>query len=153
MRTRFALVIVTLAAVVSACGSSSSPSATGTNGTTTPAVPTPSISIPAGISFDCARYLNTAQHISQATSNMFTGSAADFTAAMNALEAEFAALKNGAPSDVKSALDEMASAMTDIAKIRANPSAADQARLQSLATKLPVDGRKITAYIAGKCGH
>ncbi|MCW2856815.1 MAG: hypothetical protein JWR52_2430 [Marmoricola sp.] len=150
MRTRFALVIVAIAAVASACGSSS-PSATGTTGTTTPAVPTPSISIPAGVGLDCAKYVHTSQQISQATSKMFTGTVADFTTAMNVLKAEFAALKDGAPSDVKAALDDMTSAMTDIGKIRANPSSADQSHLQTLAQKMPLDGQKIAAYIATKC--
>jgi hypothetical protein len=153
MRTRFALPVVALAAVLSACGGSNSPSAQSTTGTTTPAVATPSISLPAGVSFDCARYVHTASQISAATRNMFTGTAADFDTAANALKAEFAALKDGAPSDVKTALDDMASAMTDIGKIRANPSASNQSQLQQLATKLPTDGQKISAYIAGRCGH
>lgn len=152
MRTRFALVIVALAAVASACGGSSSPSTAPTTGATTP-VSTPTISIPSGGNFDCAKYVNTSAQISRATANMFTGSVADFDTALNALKAEFNAFKAGAPSDIQSAADDMISAMTDIGKIRANPSSADQSHLQSLATKLPADGQKIAAYIASKCGH
>lgn len=152
MRTRFALVIVALAAVASACGSSSSPSSSPTTGTTTP-VSTPSISIPSGGSFDCAKYVNTSAQISRAMANSFTGSVADFDTELNALKAEFNSFKDGAPSDIKSAVDDMISLMTDIGKIRANPSSADAAHLQSLSAKLPVDGQKIAAYIASKCGH
>ncbi len=152
MRTRFALVIVALAAVASACGGSSSPSTAPTTGTTTP-VSTPTISIPSGGNFDCAKYVNTSAQISRAMANSFSGSVADFDTALNALKSEFNAIKDGAPSDVKSAIDDMVSAMTDIGKIRANPSSADASHLQTLAAKMPTDGAKISAYIASKCGH
>lgn len=149
MRRGFVLVIAATAAVLSGCGSSSNTPAAG--GSTTPTASTPTVSVPVGASFDCAKYVHTSQQISEATAKMFSGSVADFNTAMNALDAEFAGLKDGAPSDVKAALDDMTSVLRDIGNIRAHPTTADQSHLQSLATKLPTDGAKIAAYITTKC--
>ncbi|MCW2787380.1 MAG: hypothetical protein JWP74_3897 [Marmoricola sp.] len=146
MRARIALVVV-LVAVLSACGSSSSSDtkkadSTPTSGTT---------SVPGGSSLDCAKFANTAEQMSAAAQKAFTGSADSLTAGLKALDAEFNALKQGAPADVKSAIDDLTSAFSQIAKIRANPTAANASNLQKLSARLPTDDQKIAAYITTKC--
>lgn len=150
MRLSLGIVALVLAASLSACGSSSGAKASDT-ATTPAATGTPTVTVPAGGSLDCAKYVNTASQIAKAEANMFSGSASDFSTALDALKAEFSALKSGAPSDVQAAIDDLTSALADIAKMRANPTTADQAHLQALATKLPTDGQKISAYIATSC--
>lgn len=152
MRPRHAILVLALVAGLAGCGSGSNNTSSDTKTTSTP-VTTPHVTVPTnGLGhLDCAKYAQTSAQISAAAAKMFTGTAADFAAATNLLKTELAGLKDGAPSDVKAAIDDLTSALVDIGKIRANPTTADQAHLQALAGKLPADGQKISAYVAATC--
>ncbi|RNL61332.1 hypothetical protein EFK50_18420 [Nocardioides marmoriginsengisoli] len=103
------------------------------------------------IAVDCGKFNDTAKKIVDAQTKMFTGSESDVEDAVKVLDAQLDALKDGAPDDVKDALDNLSAAFADIVELRKNPNGEAQTRLATLGQKLAADGQKISAYIISKC--
>ncbi len=137
-----------LAAALTACGGGSSPSASKTPANpatrlTTPAAPLTDVTIP------CANFQAAASKIAAAEAKLYSANSG--VATLDALAAELGKLKDGAPSDVKAAIDDLVSAFRSAEAVLKNPTAQGQAQLASLGQKLSADGQKITAYVTSKC--
>jgi hypothetical protein len=101
------------------------------------------------VTISCPEFADTANKITEAQEALYSGSGG--AAAVDTLEAELAALKQGAPADVRAALGDLSAAFRDAQQIMAHPSAEGSAELADLSKKLSADGQKITAYITAKC--
>lgn len=137
-----------LAAALAGCGGSSSPSASKSPSNpatrlTTPSAPLTAVAIP------CANFQAAASKIAAAEAKLYGSSGS--VATLDALSTELNKLKDGAPSDVQSALDDLISAFRSAETIIKNPTAQGQAQLASLGQKLSADGQKIAAYVTSKC--
>lgn len=97
----------------------------------------------------CAAFADTASKIADAQKDLYTKSgAAD---AVDKLAGELGELKDGAPADVKRAIDDLVDAFRTAADVLENPTSAGQAELAKLAGKLSEAGQKVTAYVTAKC--
>lgn len=134
MRVREAIFAFVLVAALSACGGDpeSSPSAELTE-----------------ITLSCAKFDDTAKKITDAQAALYSGTGS--TEAIDTLEAELSALKDGAPADVRTALTDLGAAFRDAEEILDKPTPKNTAKLAELAQKLSDDGQKITAYITAEC--
>lgn len=97
----------------------------------------------------CDKYAGTARKITDAQAELYGGTGS--TEAIDTLVGELDALKDGAPKDVKAALDEMGDAFRKAQEVMKDPSRASTAELADLGPKLSEDSQKITAYIVAKC--
>jgi len=142
-----AVLATVLAAALTACGGGGDDKPTG--GSTRLGTPAPSATESV---IDCDKYNDTAQKIVEAQQELFAGSGGS-TEALDSLHAEMDALKKGAPSDVKDAIDELDEAFAKVQEIIANPSSATEAQqeLAAMGPKLSADGQTITTYIVSKC--
>jgi hypothetical protein len=152
-----ALLVVVLGLVLGACSSDPEsgdpPSPSDSPSSDSPSSPTLTTedSVPlTEITIDCPEFAEVAQKLTAAQTALYDGSGTP--AVMDDLIAELAALKEGAPAGVQTALDKMAEAFRDAAEILANPTAENQARLAELGPKLADAGQKITAYFTSQCG-
>jgi hypothetical protein len=150
VRLRFALLAVVLATVLTACGGGSGSTSPRGSDPATRLGPTPTASL-TPVTVPCKRYAGIAQEIATAETKLYSaGSGADD--ALSSLVAELQKLKDGAPADVRSALDDLSSAFATARSELAAPTQAGTAKLKALATRLSADGQKITAYIVSTCG-
>lgn len=108
---------------------------------------TPSESVTETV-LDCDKYSDTAAKIAAAQSELYTSGGAD---ALAALKTELDALKDGAPSDVKAAVDELETGFEKVQEIIRNPTSEGQSELAEMAPKLSADGQKVSAYIVSQC--
>lgn len=100
---------------------------------------------------DCDKYADTAEKIVKAQQELYAGSGGS-TEALDSLKAEMDALKDGAPADVRAAIDELNDAFRTVQEIIANPTAEDaQQELAEMGPKLEADGQKISTYIVSQC--
>jgi len=146
MRLRSAILGVALAIVLTSCGGGGDddePSAVNTR------LGAPSESV-TETTIDCAKFNDTAQKIVRAQQEMFAGSGGS-TEALDSLTTQLDALKEGAPGDVKAAIDELESAFEKVHEVIQNPNSEAQAELAEMAPKLSADGQKITTYIVSQC--
>ena len=147
MRHRAGILSVALAIVLAGCGGGGDddqkPSAKETR------LGTPSTSV-TETTLDCAKYNDTAQKIVQAQQELFAGSGGS-TEALDSLKAQLDALKDGAPGDVKAAIDELETAFEKVQEAIENPTSEAQAELAEMAPKLSADGQKISTYIVSQC--
>ncbi|MFL6022285.1 MAG: hypothetical protein ACJ72O_03025 [Marmoricola sp.] len=146
MRVRAGILVVVLAASVTACGGGGDdkvPSAGSTRLSTPKSTPTESV-------LDCAKYNDTAQKIVRAQQELFSGSHGD-TKALDDLKASMDGLKDGAPSNVRAAVDELNQAFDKVQEIMSQPTSEAQQELAEMAPKLSTDGQTITAYIVSQC--
>lgn len=134
MRVREAIFAAVLVASLSACGGDpeSSPSDELTE-----------------ITLACEKFDDTAKKITDAQASLYSGTGS--TEAIDTLEAELSALKDGAPADVRTALTDLSAAFRDAEQILEKPTPENTAKLAAVAQKLSDDGQKITAYIASEC--
>jgi hypothetical protein len=83
-----------------------------------------------------------------------TGNAGDFGALKTALAQEvsaFQGLDNGAPAEVKPAIDDIITGLQSAESAVSDPNNPDLSKLSGLATKLPGDITKLTTYAAANC--
>lgn len=151
MGARMGIVVVVLAAALSACTddpessprSGPEPSPEPTSQSTAPEAPLTEVTVP------CPEFADTAQRIADAQAALYSG-AGDNTA-IDDLEAELDALKEGAPPDVQAALTDIGAGFRDAAELLEDPTPKNKARLADLASTLAAAGQKITGYITSKC--
>jgi hypothetical protein len=146
MRVRAGILVVVLAAALTACGGGGSDKKP-TAGSTRLGTPSAHLT---QIALDCAKYADTAQKIVAAQQELYTGSGGS-TAALDALKSQMNGLKDGAPDNVKAAVDELNQAFEKVQQIIASPSTAAQQQLAQMAPKLAADGQTITTYIVSQC--
>jgi hypothetical protein len=102
------------------------------------------------VTVDCPQFEEAAQRITVAQTALYDGSGG--AEAIDDLVAELEALKEGAPKEIKTALDDLAAAFRDAAAILSNPTPKSQAELAEVSEKLSADSQKITAYFTSECG-
>jgi hypothetical protein len=154
VRVRFGIIALVLIPVLAACGgtdkkagddpSSAAPTKADPSLLATPTNPLTEITVP------CAKFQAAAREIIAAQTKIYSAATGD-DGAVTKLVDELNALKDGAPSDVKSALSDLADAFKAIGQLGSRPTAELQAKMTELAPKLSADGQKITAYITSKC--
>lgn len=110
----------------------------------------PSDGPPSEVTVDCPEFEDTARKIVDAQASLYT--AAGDPEAIDDLVAELDALKEGAPEDVRTALDDMGTAFRDAAELLEEPTAQSRAELVALAPGLSDAGRTITEYVQEQCG-
>jgi anion-transporting ArsA/GET3 family ATPase len=101
------------------------------------------------VAIACDQFSDTAKKIADAQAELYGGTGS--TEAIDTLVGELDALKDGAPKDVKAALDEMGDAFRKAQEVMKDPTQASTAELADLGPKLSEDSQKITAYIVAKC--
>ena len=141
MRIRQGILVVALAAALSAC--------TGESGDSGDSEPSHSGGPLTEITVDCGQFADTAEKITDAETALYSGSGG--TAAIDNLVTELTALKAEAPSEIQSALTDMSAAFRDAEELLDNPTPENKAKLADLSPKLSEDGQKITAYITAEC--
>lgn len=150
MRIRASILGLILAAVLMACGGGGDgkkPTAAETRLGTTPAAPVTRTG-----TLDCSKFADTAKRITDAEQKIYTGTGSvDAATEVAALKAELNTLKDGAPGEVKAALDDLAGAFDKVVEIMKNPTSSARSELAALTPKLSTDGQKIAAYVATKC--
>lgn len=101
---------------------------------------------------DCPKFANIAQRITEAQAKLYTPGA-DTAVALTSLQTDLGALKDKAPSDVDSAIDDMVSGLRSAASLvtAPSPSAAIADQLRKLGPRLSADSQKITAYVTQAC--
>src|SRR5690348_12507151 len=142
MRVRAAILVVVLGAALTACGGGGGddkPSAKSTR------LGTPTTNV-TETTLDCSKYADTAQKIVQAQQELYAGSGGS-TEALDTLKSEMDALKDGAPDNVKTAIDELDDAFAKVQEIITSNSATAQQQLASMGQELSKDGQTITTYI------
>ena len=102
------------------------------------------------VTIACPEYAGTAQKIADAQTELYSGTADSGT--IDKLVAELDGLKEGAPDDVQTALDDMGAAFRDASELLEDPTPSNRAKLLDLAPQLAEDGQAITAYITTRCG-
>ncbi|MFL6109433.1 MAG: hypothetical protein ACJ72L_20915 [Marmoricola sp.] len=146
MRVRAAILVVVLAGALTACG--------GNDSTKTPSGASTRLGAPTSpvtqTTLDCEKYADTAQKIARAQQELYAGKGGS-TDALDALKSEMDALKEGAPDDVKAAIDELNDAYAKVQEIIADPSSQAQSDLATMGPKLASDGEKITTYVVSQC--
>jgi len=101
---------------------------------------------------DCPEYQETAQKIIDTQAQLFSPDPDnDPAAAIDELNAELEALKEGAPPEIQEALTGLSASFGDAAEILEDPNGQNQTKLLELATKLSEAGQKVTTYIAEQC--
>ena len=147
MRVRAGILVVVLAGSLTACGGGGDKTDSPTGGSTRLGTPTTKVT---EVALDCAKYADTAQKIAEAQQELFAGSGGS-TEALDTLKSRMNALKDGAPDNVKAAIDELNDAFEKVQEIIANPSAEAQQQLAQMGPKLATDGQTISTYIVSQC--
>ena len=101
------------------------------------------------ITLSCEKFDDTAKKITDAQAALYSGTGS--SEAIDILEAELAALEDGAPADVRTALADLSAAFRDAEEILEKPTPENTAKLADVAKKLSDDGQKVTAYITAEC--
>jgi hypothetical protein len=140
VRIRQGILVVALAAALSAC--------TGDSGDSGDSEPSPGGSI-TEIAVDCVQFADTARKITDAQAALYSGTGG--TPAIDTLVTELTALKAEAPSEIQAALTDMSAAFRDAGELLENPTPENKAKLADLSPKLSEDGQRITAYITAEC--
>ena len=153
MKIRVMIAVPLAVAALAACSSSKkTPSATTTpaaaGGTTAAATTTSGGSGGGKNSAYCLKLVQSQSKLDQ-LSNALTGS--DPKAGIETLVNELKLLKDGAPSQVSAALDDMIATFQSAEDAITNP-AANQGKLEQIGTKLEADGKVVTDYLASACG-
>ena len=153
MRVRAAILAVVLAVLLAgfltACGGGGDDDSTKTPSGTNTRLSSPTSKV-TQTTLDCDKYADTAQKIAQAQQELYAGSGGS-TDALDALKSEMDALKDGAPDDVKAAIDELNDAYAKVQEIIADPSSQAQSDLASMGPKLASDGQTIATYVVSQC--
>jgi hypothetical protein len=156
MILRSAVSVLAAVAALTACSSSSS----GGSPSVANSVPAPgggggstaAVASGGGSSADFCANLQTAT--TKLGSLSTTGNSGDIGALKTALAQEvsaFQGLDNGAPAEVKPAIDDIISGLQSAESAVSNPSNPDVSKLSALATKLPGDVTKLSTYVAANC--
>src|SRR5689334_4556006 len=146
MRVGAGILVVVLAAASTGCGGGGwdkKPSAENTR------LGPPSSKVTQTV-LGCDKYSDTAQKIVEAQQELYAGSGGS-TDALDALKSEMDALKDGAPSNVQAAIDELDAAFAKVQEVMASPSSEGQQELAAMGPKLSQDGQTITTYIVSQC--
>lgn len=101
------------------------------------------------ITVECDKFADTAQRITDAQTELYTGTGGK--AAIDQLVGELEQLEEGAPADVQTALENLADGFRDAQELLADPSAENKEKLTEVSQSLAKDGQRITAYIVSKC--
>lgn len=136
MRTRMAVLVVVIAAVVTGCGGDEKEAGK-------PSAPLTEITV------SCDKFADTAKRITDAQTALYSGT--DAKTAIDQLVGELEQLKDGAPADVETALDDLVDGFRDAEQLMADPTDANKEDLAKVSADLAKDGRRITAYIVSKC--
>ena len=148
MRLRFGILLLVLVAALTGCGGeddqpSAAASTPGPTGLSTPSSPLTELTVP------CAEFSGAAKKIADAQRDIYTRSGgAD---AVDHLATKLASLKDGAPDAVRNAVDDLVDAFRTAATLMEKPTAAAQAQLAGLATKLSEAGKTVSDYVVAKC--
>jgi hypothetical protein len=102
------------------------------------------------VTIDCPEFEDVAEKITDAQTELYSGTGD--AAVIDDLVAELDALKEGAPEDVQTALDDMGEAFRDAAALLEKPTRKAKAELAALAPQLAEAGQTITSYITSECG-
>jgi thymidine phosphorylase len=138
VRYRVGILVLALAAALSACSDDSDDS----DGS-------PSDQ-PSEITIECDEFEDTAAAIAQAQSDLYAGTGGT-AEAIDTLVVELEALKEGAPADVQTALTDMIAGFRDAEELLEDPSPKNQSKLAELAPKLAEDSQTITEYVTSEC--
>jgi len=150
MRVRAGILVLVLAGALTGCGGGGDKGDSGkspSSGNTRVSTPTSKVT---QTTLDCAKYADTAQKITEAQQELFAGGGGS-TEALDTLKSRMNALKDGAPDNVKAAVDELNDAFAKVQEIIANPSSEAQQELATMGPKLSQDGLTITTYIVSQC--
>lgn len=139
MRTRKAILAVTLAVALSACSGDDDGDDAGPN----PSDPVSEITL------DCDEYDDAAQAITQAQAALYAAPGSD--GAIDRLAEELAALMDDAPSEISSALTRLETGFRQAEQYLEHPTPKNSTLLVELAPELSSDGQKVTAYITSQC--
>jgi hypothetical protein len=105
------------------------------------------------ITVECARFADTAQRIADAQTALYDGKESpDDDAAVDALTKELDALKQDAPSDVRTALTDLDEGFRSAQRLLADPTETNRAALAELTAQLSEDGQTVTGWIVDQCG-
>jgi hypothetical protein len=105
------------------------------------------------ITVECARYADTAQRITEAQTALYDGEdAPGDVVVVNTLVEELDALKQDAPSDVRTALTGLGEGFRSAQQLLADPTEANRAALAELTPRLSEDGQTVTGWIVEQCG-
>lgn len=104
---------------------------------------------PTEITIDCDEFERTAALITQAQTDLYSGTGGPET--IDTLVAELEALEDGAPGEVRLALTEMADAFREAEQLLEHPSPQGQQRLLDLAPELADHSQTITEYVVDQC--
>lgn len=103
-----------------------------------------------GASPYCAKLIRASERLTSAQSDLYGGGTGS-RAALRKIVAELNGLRDGAPSQIKAALTDMASAFESAERLVQDPASAASAQLAEVAKRLSGDGKKISAYATSKC--
>jgi hypothetical protein len=151
MQMRLVGVLVVTAGLVTACTGSSVTHSAGTGPATGPTgsrSPTALSTDTAHATAFCRSLARAATRIASAEASVYTSGGAQ---TLQALQRELRGLEAGAPANVRSALEELATGFATAQQVVAHPTAQNKARLAALQAKLAADARVVSTYVVQKC--
>lgn len=153
MRLRFAVLALVLVAAVSGCGSDDKKNASSESPASTPAASESLASLdPSDVdTAKCAQFFAGQAKAAELSSKLTPGS--DVSAAIEAANEQFEALKQGAPADIQEALDKVRAAYTLLGKLYKDPASmsASAAELQEATKDLQENALKLNNWIIQNC--
>jgi hypothetical protein len=103
-----------------------------------------------GVSPYCAKLIGASKRLTSAQADLYRGGSGGH-AALTRIVTELNGLRDGAPSESKAALADMASAFASAEQLVQNPASAASTQLAKVARQLSADGKRISAYATSKC--
>lgn len=154
MRLRFGIIALVLVASLSACGDDDKKdAASATSSAPSSAAPSESSLDPSDVdTAKCAKFLEGQAKAEELTGKLTSG--ADISAAIEAANEQFDALKEGAPADIQEALDKVKAAYTALGNFYKDPSAmtgAAAAEMAEATKDLQENALKLNNWIIENC--
>lgn len=154
MQLRLTVLALVLVAAVSGCGGDDKKNASSDSPASTPAASESLATLdPSKVDeARCAKFLAGQSKAAELRSELTPGS--DVSAAIEAANAQFDALKEGAPADIQEALDKLKAAYTALGKFYKDPTsmnASNAAELEKATKDLQENAVKLNNWIVANC--